>query len=156
MELNSKNKKINKINKNDENNKKYKNDITSSYKNIYGENKGIIELKYKDFIVKKNKLFINNKFFDENKGLIIFYAPWCSHCRKMSDYLIDLALNNLNIFPIGAVNIEDTKNKNYKLTQIAQIKQIPTIMYINKDGSLKYYKYDISIENLKYFINMNL
>ena len=153
MELNSKNKKINKINKTDENNK---NDITSTYKNIYGKNKGIIELKYKDFIVKKNKLFINNKFFDENKGLIIFYAPWCSHCRKMSDYLIDLALNNLNIFPIGAVNIEDTKNKNYKLTQIAQIKQIPTIMYINKDGSLKYYKYDISIENLKYFINMNL
>jgi hypothetical protein len=53
-------------------------------------------------------------------------------------------------------NIEDTKNKNYKLTQIAQIKQIPTIMYISNDGSLKYYKYDISIENLKYFINMNL
>ena len=153
MELNSKNKKINKINKTDENNK---NDITSTYKNIYGKNKGIIELKYKDFIVKKNKLYINNNFFDENKGLIIFYAPWCSHCKKMSDYLIDLALDNLNIFPIGSVNIEDTKNKNYKLTQIAQIKQIPTIMYISNDGSLKYYKYDISIENLKYFINMNL
>jgi len=150
MELNSKNKKINKINKNN------KNDITSSYKNIYGENKGIIELKYKDFIVKNNKLFINNKFFDENKGFIIFYAPWCSHCKKMSDYLIDLALDNLNIFPIGSVNIEDTKNKNYKLTQIAQIKQIPTIMYISNNGSLKYYKYDITIENLKYFINMNL
>ena len=106
MELNSKNKKINK--------KINKNDIMSSYKNIYGENKGIIELKYKDFIVKKNKLFINNKFFDENKGLIIFYAPWCSHCKKMSDYLIDLALDNLNIFPIGSVNIEDIKNENYK------------------------------------------
>ena len=150
MELNNKNKNKNK------NIKNVKNDIISSYENIYGENKGIIELKYKDFIVKKNKLYINNNFFDENKGLIIFYAPWCSHCRKMSDYLIDLALNNLNIFPIGAVNIEDTKNKNYKLTQIAQIKQIPTIMYISNDGSLKYYKYDISIENLKYFINMNL
>ena len=146
MELNSKNKKINKINKNK------KNDITLSYKNIYGENKGIIELKYKDFIVKNNKLFINNKFFDENKGFIIFYAPWCSHCRKMSDYLIDLALDNLNIFPIGSVNIEDTKNKNYKLTQIAQIKQIPTIMYISNDGSLKYYKYDIlAYFNIKYF-----
>ena len=34
--------------------------------------------------------------------------------------------------------------------------KVNTIMYINKDGSLKYYKYDISIENLKYFINMNL
>ena len=40
MELNSKNKKINKINKTDENNK---NDITSTYKNIYGKNKGIRE-----------------------------------------------------------------------------------------------------------------
>jgi len=156
MEIINKNNKKCKSSKNKEICKNDKTIINSYSKNIYGEDKGIIELKYKDFIIKNNKIFINNNFFDENKGIIIFYAPWCSHCKQISDYLIDLALDNLNIFPIGAVNIEDTKNKNYKLTQISKIVQIPTIMYISKDGSLEKYNYDISIENLKYFINMNL
>jgi thiol-disulfide isomerase/thioredoxin len=132
-------------------------DNSNSYlKNIYGINKGIIELKYKDFKIKNKKLYINNKYFTENKGLIIFYAPWCKHCKDISSDLIDLAFSNLNIFPLGAVNIEDTKNENYKLTKIANIIQIPSAMYISKDGSLKKYNYDIKIDNLKYFINMNL
>jgi len=156
MEINNKNSKKCKTSKNKNNIENNETNISSYSKNMYGINKGIIELKYKDFIIKNNKIFINNNFFDENKGIIMFYAPWCSHCKQISDYLIDLALDNLNIFPIGAVNIEDTKNENYKLTQKAKIIQIPTIMYISKDGSLKYYKYDITIENLKYFINMNL
>ena len=66
MELNSKNKKINKINKTDENNK---NDITSTYKNIYGKNKGIIELKYKDFMDAEFKII--DYTFEKDKDNLI-------------------------------------------------------------------------------------
>ena len=124
-------------------------------KNIYGIEKGIIELKYKDFIISKNKIKINNDFFD-NKGLIVFYAPWRKHCQGISTDLINLSNDNLYIFPIGAVNIEDIKNENHLLSKKAKIKQIPTIKYINSKGYLLDYKYDINIDNLKYFINMNL
>ena len=124
-------------------------------KNIYGIEKGIIELKYKDFIINKNKIKINNDFFN-NKGFIIFYAPWCKHCQDISTDLINLSNDNLYIFPIGAVNIEDIKNENHLLSKKAKIKQIPTIKYINSKGYLLDYNYDINIDNLKYFINMNL
>lgn len=127
-----------------------------NYKNIYGEETGIIELKYKDFQINKSSIKIKTKFFDNNKGLIIFYAPWCKHCIELSNAFINLAQDNLYIFPIGAVNIEDTKNKNDKLAQKIKIEQIPTVKYIDPKGIIKNYPYEISIENLRYFINMNL
>ena len=65
------------------------------YNNIYGIDKGgVIELKFKDFKIKNKKLYINNKYFNENKGLIVFYAPWCDHCVKMSDSLISISMDN--------------------------------------------------------------
>ena len=57
----------------------------------------------------------------------------------------------LDFFPIDSTFIVTAK-----LTKIANIIQIPSAMYISKDGSLKKYQYDIKIDNLKYFINMNL
>lgn len=129
-----------------------------NFKNIYGEETGIIELKYKDFQINKSSIKIKNNFFDHNhyKGFIIFYAPWCKHCVELSSEFMNLAQDNLYIFPIGAVNIEDTKNKNDKLAQKFKIEQIPTVKYIDSKGNIKDYPYDVSIENLRYFINMNL
>ena len=133
-----------------------------NFKNIYGEETGIIELKYKDFQIKKSSIQVKNKFFDNNndnddyKGIIIFYAPWCKPCVELSSEFINLAQDNLYIFPIGAVNIEDVKNKNDKLAQKLKIEQIPTIKYIDSKGILREYPYEVSIENLRYFINMNL
>ena len=129
-----------------------------NFKNIYGEETGIIELKYKDFQINKSSIKIKNNFFDHNnyKGFIIFYAPWCKHCVELSSEFINLAQDNLYIFPIGAINIEDVKNKNDKLAQKFKIEQIPTVKYIDSKGIIKDYPYDISIENLRYFINMNL
>jgi thiol-disulfide isomerase/thioredoxin len=128
------------------------------YKNIYGDEKGIPELILKDFKYNKlnNKVYINNKYFNEKKGFIIFYAPWCEYCRKLSDIMIELALNNINYFPIGAVNIENTKDKNDYLAQYCNIKDLPTIKYITEDLTLKDYKFEYTIDNLIFFINTNV
>ena len=136
---------------------KNKNKINNSfYKNIYGEEKGIIELKLEDFVYKNNKLYIKNDYFNDKKGFIIFYAPWCKHCIKLSTLLIDLALSNINIFNFGAINIENIKDGNDKVSVYENISELPTIKYIKNDGTLEKYNNDYDIDNLLYFINTNI
>ena len=126
------------------------------YRNIFGIDKGVIELVLSDFKYKNKKLYIKNNYFEEKKGLIIFYAPWCEHCEKISDTIINLALSNENLFYFGAVNSENIKDGNDYLCYYAKIKKFPTIKYITKEGLLKDYEYEYNIDNLIYYINTNI
>lgn len=126
------------------------------FKDIYGEEKGIIELKLSDFIYRDKKLYINNKYFNSKKGFIIFYAPWCKHCNKISNLLLDLANLNVGIFPFGSVNSENIKEGNDYLCNYANITGFPTIFYINEDNSLLKYENEYISDNLIYFINTNI
>ena len=127
------------------------NKAKSLYKDIYGVEKGIIELNLSDFTYKNKILSIN-----QNKGLIIFYAPWCKYCKKISDLLIKLALSNINLFNIYAVNAENLEGGNDYVCTYAGIKEFPTLKYILEDGTLKDYEYEYTQDNLIYFINMNI
>jgi thiol-disulfide isomerase/thioredoxin len=138
------------------NNTKNINNKNSLYKDIYGIDKGILELNLADFIYVKKKLYINNSYFSKKKGLIIFYAPWCKHCKQISDTLINLAMSNINLFYFGSVNAENIEMGNDKLCIQANIKKFPTIKYINDDGSLEDYAFPYNFDNLIYFINTNI
>jgi thiol-disulfide isomerase/thioredoxin len=129
---------------------------TNFYKNLYNSKYGVIELKRNDFEIKKNKVFIKNKKFKENKSIIIVYAPWCSHCRSMYESIIDLSLTNLNKFQIGAINISDIKNKNYLISNALEIKSIPKACILKDKGELVLFDKQINYDNLFYYINMNL
>ena len=143
------------------NDKKIKNNMIKLnknplYKNIYSEEHGIIELTLSDFKYENDKLIINNEYFNNKPGFIIFYAPWCTHCKKISEMLIELALSNINIFNFGSVNSENINKGNDYLCLYANIKKFPTIKYINKDGTLSDYKFNYTVDNLLYFINTNI
>ena len=135
---------------------KNNNDKNSLYKNIYGEEVSVLELTLKDFTYKNDKLYIYNDYFIEKKGLIIFYAPWCKHCKTISDLFISLALSNINLFNFGAVNSENLDDKNDILCNYANIKKLPTIKYINQDGELINYPFKYDPDNLIYYINSNI
>ncbi len=125
------------------------------YNDIYGNDDFVIELKKKDFNIKNNKLKIKNKDFNDNKSLIIFYAPWCAHCRNIYSDVRELSISNLYKFKIGAVNINDINNKNYLLSDILQIKSIPCVYVIKNKELIKFNK-EINYENLFYYISMNI
>jgi thiol-disulfide isomerase/thioredoxin len=144
--MNNKKKKLNKLK------------INNVFKNIYGKEKGIIELTLKDFIYNKQneKIYINNKYFSEKKGIIIFYAPWCKHCLKISETMINLALSNINLFHFGAVNLENIKDGNDYLGIYANIKELPTLKIINEDNTLENYPFNYDIDNLIFYVNTNI
>jgi|SaaInlStandDraft_5_1057022.scaffolds.fasta_scaffold01855_9 thiol-disulfide isomerase/thioredoxin len=135
--------------------KKKNNMYKNMYKNMYGIDDKVSELKYKDFLIKKDELFIKHQDFLDNKSLIIFYAPWCQHCNKMYDDICELSITNLYKFKIGAVNINDIKNKNNILSDTLNIKYIPSI-YIIKNKKLVLFNKEATFENIFYYINMNI
>ena len=146
-------------NKNDKNNKcdkNNKNDKNILYKDIFDENTYVIELKLHDFNYKNKILTINNNYFNENKGLIMFYAPWCKHCKELSNLYIDLALANINLFYFGSVNIEDIEEGNDLLMNYANVSKYPTLKYINNDGTLSDYKFEYNKDNLIYYVATNI
>lgn len=125
------------------------------YKNIYGENDEVSELKFKDFKIIKNEVFIKDEEFLDNKSFIIFYAPWCKHCNEMYDYISELSITNLYKFKIGSVNINDIKNKNNILSDTLNIRFMPSI-YIIKNNKLIPFEKNVTFENLFYYININI
>jgi thiol-disulfide isomerase/thioredoxin len=124
------------------------------FRNLYGGDTGITDLVYKDFKYKNEKLYIEHPDFKGRKGIIVFYAAWCSHCNKLSQTLIDMQNEYLNKYVFGAINIENVKEKNDELAIHADVKFIPHILYINKDNSLSTYNHPINEENLLYFFNV--
>ncbi len=158
--MSKKSNQINKLlNKTCLNKNNIKNKTKNLYEDMYDNNTGIIELKYKDFTYdKKNKsLKCNHPLFNHiKKGIIIFYAPWCPHCIDMYDDIIELSINYMNIFPIAVVNIEDLKNKNDILTSYANVTKYPTMKVLNKNLILENYNNDLSKDNITYYINMNM
>ena len=125
------------------------------FMNLYDEKKGIPNLIYEDFYYKKKKLYIKNKNFLNNKGFVIFYAAWCSHCKKITNLMYKFKNEYMNILNIGAVNIENVKNKNDIIALNAGVSTLPHLMYINDDNSLTKYNFSITEENIFYFLNMN-
>ena len=122
---------------------------------FYGLNYGIKEFKYKEFTIKNKKVTINDKYFGKKNGFLIFYSIYCRHCKESVEFWSNIAINNLNSFPIGAVNCQDLKNKNDYLIPLLKISHYPTIKFI-ENGEIKDLDIgNIDISNIYFFIDNN-
>lgn len=129
------------------------------YADLYEQETSVTELKLRDFEYDATNKILrckNPAFTGLKRGIIIFYAPWCPHCNKIYDDVVELSLNYMNIFPIGVVNIEDDKNKNDILTHYAEVGKYPTMKIIDREMIVRNYNNDITRDNITYYINMNI
>lgn len=138
--------------------------------NLYGKILGIKELTFKDFNIKhkftkigtfnliekvgKDNDKLNKDFYGKN-GLIIFYSPNCSSCRKRVDFWSNIAINYINSFPIYAVNCDNIEKHNDYLIPLLKIDHYPKYMKFDKNGVIKDFDLNINLENVLYYISNN-
>ena len=134
---------------------KNKDNTPNFYQNIFHIDNGVHELVLNDFIYKNHKLYVKHKLFG-NKGFIMFYAPWCSHCKEFKKEYENIALDYIQNIPFGAVNVENVADGNDQLRIYAKVEGVPTLFTIHPDGYLQEYKSDINYDNLLYQVNMIL
>ncbi len=119
--------------------------------NLYDATSGVEELNMFSFT---GHTLIQNKRFKGKNGLINFYVPWCKCCQEMKDMWIGFATEFGNRFLIVAVNCE--RNFNYNIGQWFNIKQYPTIKYIETNGTLHDYKGKIEKDAILEFISEHI
>ncbi len=126
----------------------------SIYKNLFDDKDKVFELVKNDFNISPSKISLNpKKFKNHPKSLILFYAPWCTHCKEFKKKYIDLAMDYFLTYSFGAVNIENTKDKNDELRYLAKIEYIPTLKYVDDKGDLQDFPYTVDYDNIIYFLN---
>jgi thiol-disulfide isomerase/thioredoxin len=120
---------------------------------IFGLESGVPELKNDQFIRKKKEIFLKKEIKGLNiRGLIFFYTPWCKSCEDFKYKWSEIALLFKNRFFIGAVNVENQKNKNDILRNELKITTYPTIKYVAKNGKIQKYDGTKNINEIVHFI----
>ena len=125
--------------------------------NIYNKNfyddTIIKELKYRDFIKKKDEYVLNENLSNKS-SLLMFYSNTCVSCSKKINQWVNMGemYKNVNIY---AINCNNLKNNNDKLISIFKIEHYPTFkIYKNKkieDIDLDHTK----LENIIFSFEMN-
>ena len=69
---------------------------------------------------------------NEQKSLVLFYAPWCPHCKSMLPEWAKLKSNNKTDIAIKKVNSDD----NPELCKQYKIEGFPTVLLIDSNGQV--------------------
>lgn len=92
-----------------------------------------------------------HKLVDDTPWLIMFYAPWCGHCKRMMPIIDEFAEKNGDgrRLRVGRVNCDEGNNSN--LCTSYDVGGFPTVLYLNGE-----YFYEFrgprTIENFEKFI----
>ena len=121
--------------------------------NLYDDKKGIFELNSTHLSLNNNNEIVSlHENFLNKAYMLLFYAPWCGHCKHMVNEVTQLGeqLFDEN-FVIGAINCEkqdDVANK-YK------IQGFPTI-FLSVDGKTEQYNGERTVNSFLEHLCTNL
>lgn len=107
---------------------------------MFKDDSAVTELTYTDFVFKKNKKLLVKNSFENKSGMVIFYAPWCKHCKKKAKMWEEIGSLFLNKFFVSSVNVENVERNNDLVKINYNVKLYPSIFYVTKNGNL--HKYD--------------
>ena len=88
---------------------------------FFGKDSSVIQLNKNNFVKKVIK--------SNNIWLILFYAPWCGHCKAFHPQYEKLAKAVKGVFKIGAVNCQDER----ELAGKYKIEGFPTVLFFGED-----------------------
>ena len=81
-------------------------------------------------VIQLNKDNFDKQVVDsEELWLILFYAPWCGHCKAFHPEFEKVSKATKGLFKIGAVNCEDEKD----IAQKYKIDGYPTVLFFGDD-----------------------
>jgi thiol-disulfide isomerase/thioredoxin len=104
--------------------------------NLYDHQPGIKELDTKDLVRQSDGsvLPVGNEFKDK-VYMLIYYAPWCGHCKHMVKDVQELAKTLKDEgFMVGTINCE----RNEDLRDKIEINSFPTIYFVKENKAKKY------------------
>ena len=88
-------------------------------------------------VIQLNKSNFEKKVIKSDRlWLILFYAPWCGHCKAFHPEYEKLAKSTKGLFKIGAVNCEEER----ELAGKYKIEGFPTVIFFgeNKEKAVEY------------------
>ena len=81
-------------------------------------------------VIQLNKDNFDKQVIDSDElWLILFYAPWCGHCKAFHPEFEKVSKATKGLFRIGAVNCEDERD----IAQKYKIDGYPTVLFFGDD-----------------------
>jgi len=108
------------------------------------KNRFVIELQSKDFNPKASW-----KLKNKSCTAVLFYCPWCPHCRVFKDTWIDLA-KKVGFMNLYALNCEKQKRQLLKIQEELPelVKGYPTILFYKGGIPVEEYRGERSLKDL--------
>ena len=87
-----------------------------------------------DFIFENDILVLTASNFEKALSkydylFVMFYAPWCGHCKEFHPEFEKLAKSTKGLFKLGAINCENDR----ELAERYKIEGFPTVLFFGDD-----------------------